>query len=169
MKIETERLTIRHFAMTDCEAAYGYLSDQKTMRYIERPYDERHVRSFVFRQCRDTPEVYALVKRETGELIGHVIWHEVGDPAVYELGWVLGSGFWRQGYAEEAGRALIDNGFKKAGLHRIFAETLEENEGCRALLGKLGFEQEGALRLGAKGPYGWEDMLLFGMINPEEK
>jgi len=168
MKLETERLLIRHFTLNDCGAALEYLSDPKTMKYVEPPYDERHVRSFIFKQCRDRPAVYPVVLKATDELIGHVIFAPYGDPAIFEVGWIFGSKYWGQGYAEEAGRALIACAFGKAGVHRLFAETLEENEACRKLLTKLCFEQEGALRLAARGPFGWEDMCLYGLINPME-
>ena len=167
MILKTERLTIRHFTMADCEMAEEYLSDSRTMRFVEPPYDRRRTRSFVFRQCGDKPAVYPMLLRESGELIGHVIFHEYDHPQVYELGWVLGSRYWRQGYAEEAGRALISLAFEKMGLHRLFAETLEENEACRALLEKLGFEREGVLRSAARGPYGWEDLYLYGAVNSQ--
>lgn len=53
---------------------------------------------------------------------------------------------WGRGYAREAARAVIGYGFRELGLHRVYAETLEENAAAIRLAEGLGMRREGTLR-----------------------
>ena len=64
-------------------------------------------------------------------------------PAV-ETAWRLASRYWGQGYAYEAARAAIDDGFGQLGLKEIVAFTVPANRASRRVMEKLGMTRDPA-------------------------
>ena len=89
MRIETDRLLVRRLTENDAVALFRALSDLEVMRYIEAPFTLEQTEAFIRNVglC-DPPLVYAVVWKQTGELIGHLIWH-CWDETAMELGWIL--------------------------------------------------------------------------------
>jgi ribosomal-protein-alanine N-acetyltransferase len=84
-------------------------------------------------------------ERSTGELVGYAGLNrdEVeGDPMV-EIGWSVTPARQGEGFATEAARAALDWGFERAGLTRIVAFALLENERSRRVMEKLGMAYVG--------------------------
>ncbi|HEY8320301.1 MAG TPA: GNAT family N-acetyltransferase [Candidatus Baltobacteraceae bacterium] len=71
------------------------------------------------------------------------------DPVGGEVGYSVLERARGKGYATEASRALIAEGFSRANLKRVRAYCLPENVASRAVLAKLGFASDGLLRHGA--------------------
>jgi RimJ/RimL family protein N-acetyltransferase len=71
------------------------------------------------------------------------------DPIGAEVGYSVLASARGSGYATEASRALIAEGFEQAKLQRIRAYCLPENAASRAVLTKLGFAPDGLLEHGA--------------------
>ena len=89
----------------------------------------------------------ALTLKDSGQLIGNIgIRKENSSDHQAELGYEINPKFWGQGYASEAALAMRNFGFKKLGLHRIWAHCLEENIASRRVLEKVGMRLEGTLR-----------------------
>jgi len=63
-----------------------------------------------------------------------------------ELGYVLGSPYWRQGYMHEALQRLLAYAFDDLGLIRLEADIDPRNEGSERTLLRLGFVKEGYMR-----------------------
>jgi len=63
------------------------------------------------------------------------------DPGVIEveLTYALGRAYWGQGYAAEAGRALLRHGFTRLGVNRIVNSVSSRNTASIALIRRLGF------------------------------
>lgn len=104
MRIETPRLLIRELLPEDEAPLHTVYSDPEVMRYLEPPFTREQTHEFV-----EKKQVYALVLRSTGAVIGHVIWH-LYDENSYELGWVIGKAHWGKGYASEVTRAMLAEG-----------------------------------------------------------
>ena len=64
-------------------------------------------------------------------------------PAV-EIGWRIGRKFWGHGYATEAARAAIADGFDNIGVPEIVAFTVPHNVRSRAVMEKLGMQRDPA-------------------------
>lgn len=67
-----------------------------------------------------------------------------GQPEV-ELLYAVGSWAWRQGYASEMGRAVVDLARGPLGLGGLIAYTLPHNRASRAVMERLGFSYEGEI------------------------
>lgn len=78
-----------------------------------------------------------------GRLIGTCGYYRGFEDRWGEIGYVMHPAFRRQGYMEEALRAIIAFGFDKLGLDGIGAFTSEQNTASVALLEKLGFSRTG--------------------------
>ena len=107
MELTTQRCLIRNMVGTDAADLYRVLSDAHVMLYLEPPFDMARTKEFIRSAglC-EPPLVYVIVWKETGNVIGHAIFHayEQND---YEIGWVLGRDYWGRGIADEVTKALI--------------------------------------------------------------
>ncbi len=105
--IKTERLLVRKFNETDTDDLFETLSDEAVMKYIEPPFSRNQTQKFILEAglC-EPPLVYALEWRETGKVIGHVIFHPYEEES-YEIGWILNRNYWAKGIADELTKALV--------------------------------------------------------------
>ena len=96
-------------------------------------------------------------------MIGYILFNEI-DPSVYEMGWFFNRGYWRQGYAYEACKAVIDHAFRELNAHKVFAETIDGVKSV-GLMQKLGMKLEGAQRNQTKDNDGNPaNLYLYGLL-----
>ena len=143
--IETDRLIIRDFEMTDAEDLQEILGDEETMKYCEPVYDIEKTKAFLKNFCIDKKGAVAAVLRETNKLIGYILFNET-EQGVFEIGWFFNRKYWGKGYAFEACSAVIDNAFAELGADRIFAETIDTVKSV-GLMKKLGMQFEKILHI----------------------
>ncbi len=74
---------------------------------------------------------------------------------------------WGRGYAREAARAVIGHGFRELGLHRVYAETLEENAAAISLAEGLGMRREGTLRENRRFGDRWWSTTILSVLEAE--
>jgi RimJ/RimL family protein N-acetyltransferase len=84
-----------------------------------------------------------------------------------ELGYWVGLPFWGQGYATEAGQAVIAFGFNSLGLHRIYAQHFQRNPVSGRVLRKLGFQYEGCLREHVNRWDRFENLECYGLLRAD--
>lgn len=74
MNLNTERLTIRKFEITDWQAVFEYMSDPTVMKFIpEGVFTEESAKSFVTENMGNHAEKFAVVLRNENVLIGHIV------------------------------------------------------------------------------------------------
>ena len=117
-RIETQRLLLRPFEKTDYDDLFELLSQRK--------YDEF--------------EAYPEITYENGRVIGNVYFGN-RDFEAKEVGYIINKNYQRQGYASEAIKAVIDDGFKN-NVHRVYAECNPNNTCSWQLLEHLHFKRE---------------------------
>jgi [ribosomal protein S5]-alanine N-acetyltransferase len=113
---------------------------------------------------------YRFVARERGshEFVASVSLFDLHpEDRSAEVGYALARSHWGQGYATEAVSALLEWGFSSLGLHRVGAWVVEPNRSSVAVLRRLGFHSEGRSREAAARPGGYDDLLHFGILDPE--
>ena len=86
MYLETERMTVRDFAMDDLEDLQAILGDEETMAYSEPTYTRERTAEFLRQFCIEKKGAVAAVLKATGRVIGYILFHEL-DEGVYEMGW----------------------------------------------------------------------------------
>ena len=61
-----------------------------------------------------------------------------------EVGWRLAYDYWGKGYASEAARAALDDGFGRLGCDEIVSFTVPHNARSRAVMDRLGMKRDPA-------------------------
>ncbi len=86
-----------------------------------------------------------------------------------ELGYWLGKKHWGKGYVTQAVKLILNFGFNKLKLHKIYARLLAENIGSRKVLEKAGFKFEGTFKEHEYRHKRWHDVLNYGILRKDYK
>lgn len=165
MYLETPRMFIRDFTPEDAADLHDILGDAETMENCEPAYDFGKTQKFLTSFCIDRHGAVAAVHKETGALIGYILFNEY-DEGVYEMGWFFNRSYWRQGYAYESCKAVIDYAFTELKAHKIFAETIDAVKSV-SLMKKLGMQLEGIQKSQSKDHGNWSDLYFYGLLEDE--
>lgn len=167
MNIETARTVLRGFHLEDVDDLQEILGDEQVMEYLEPPYERDRTEEFLKGFCIEGKNALAVEHKESGKVIGYVLFKSCGQQEVYEIAWVFHRSFWRMGYAFEACQVLIYYAFEHLGIHKIFAETIDPVKSA-GLMKKLGMQLEGIQRKQTRNVRGeWVDLYLYGLLREE--
>lgn len=176
--LETGRLILRDYQEEDYEAVHAFRSDPMVARYwTGKPDTPDETRAFLLRVRESagrrprTQYRLAVVLRETGSVIGGCALYGMTDPALREggIGFYLSRSVWGNGYATETASALAAFGFETLNLHRIHGDCAPENGASAQVMRKIGMRQEGHQRENYWTGSGWQDSLLFAILDREWK
>ena len=151
---ETKRLVIREMALSDLPAlnalcrrnGYEETGEEEAKAYIAYMYG--------LYQCG----MWLVFEKKSGSLIGRCGFGVADylDFSELDLGYLMDASCRRQGYTEEACRAVLSYGKEVLELPGISAYVEETNTASRTLLGKLGFDRERILSYDEKTLYRYE-------------
>lgn len=151
-QLVTDRLVLRRWRDTDLEPFAALNADPIVMEHLPALLSRAESDAFVARieahfDAHDFG-LFAVEVRATGEFIGFVgLWPADFDapftPAV-EVGWRLARTAWRRGYATEAARAVVCDGFERLGLDEIVSFTAQVNERSWRVMERLGMSRDPA-------------------------
>ena len=175
MNLNTSRLSLREYTISDWQAVLAYQTNSEYLEYY--PWHKRtsadvqkFVQMFVDWQ-QERPRVkfqLAIVLPDQNQLIGSCgIRKKQPKTHQAELGYEIAPLYWGQGYATEAAQKMLDFGFEQLDLHRVWASCLVENKASARVLEKLGLRQEGRIRQNRwmKGRY--RDTFVYGILKHE--
>jgi len=172
MRLETKRLIIREFTMTDMADVHRYASDpavtEHTMWGPNAEEDTLQYLRMVIQYSEQTPRnnyELAITLKDGGVLIGGCGIYRMDTNA--EIGYCLNRDYWRQGYASEAAEAICRFGFETLGVHRIYATCRPGNVGSAGVLRRIGMTQEGHLREHLWFKEQFHDSYLFSILKDE--
>ena len=169
MLLETERMILRDFTLEDLDDLHEIFSNPIVMENIESTYSLEKTRSFLISFCieRNPKGAFAAVLKETGKVIGYVLFKSIDEPEIFEIGWIFNKDYWRKGYAFEICSRLIKYGFEEMKLHKISAEAIDEVKSI-PLMKKLGMKQEGTQRKHTKNNKGeWTDLFWYSILDED--
>ena len=143
MKIETERLYLRRFELSDQQAIYRLHREPEIMKFtrkggaISEAESFENLQSIVAENERDFPlGKWAAFEKADQSFVGWFgFWSSEfnGEP---ELGFMIIMEKWGKGFTTEAGRALLAHYDRP----RVHAFTVPGNVASQKVLAKLGFE-----------------------------
>ena len=149
IKIETERLLLRPLEEKDYDGVKSVICDAETMVYYGAPYPEEGVRRWLdwsYGLFEDYGfGLFAIIRKEDGAFIGDIsvsIQHIAGKMRP-EIGYHLSKSYWRQGYAKEAGAAILDWLFENTSLNTVYSYTTTPNLPSRKTSLSLGLKERG--------------------------
>jgi len=146
--LETNRLVLRRFTLSDVDHLVGLDSDPDVMRFLTggKPTTRETVRDQMLPRLLSYYERYpgygfwAAETKTTGEFIGWFHFRPDGGAPEDEpeLGYRLLKSAWGKGYGTEGSRALIDKGFTEFAVRRVVASTMAVNTASRRVMEKSG-------------------------------
>ena len=174
-EIETERLILRRIRNSDAYAVFtNYASDPEVTRYLTWPThpdvltSETVVRSWVREYERDDFYQWAIVPRDTGEVIGTISVVRMDEKTeTAEIGYCMGRKWWRQGIMTEALKAVTEYMFDRVGVNRVEARHDTHNPASGRVMRKAGLRYEGTLRAAGRNNSGICDLAVYGILRED--
>jgi RimJ/RimL family protein N-acetyltransferase len=165
--LETERLRLRPLRPGDADDFIALHADPEVMHHLGGPWSpDRGWRTLAFCigywQLR-RPGYWAVEHRETGSFLGLAGFYEQEGGLGCELTGRLVRGAWGQGYAIEAGRALLHHGFTVWNLKDLVSLTHPDNHASIRAVQGLGGTLQGSVE--HKG----RELLRFLYARPAER
>lgn len=148
--IVTERLLLRRWQLSDLELFAAINRDSVVMALMPKLLSVDETRADIEKKNTHIDKHgfgrYACVLQETGELIGAVGINipdfEAHFTPCVEIGWRLSAKHWGKGYATEAAKAVLKNGFEEHGLKKIVSFTVPHNVRSLRIMEKLGMKRD---------------------------
>lgn len=152
IKLETERLVLRKFKISDYQAMFdNWASDENVASNAgwpkhEDPNDTKGLVEFWVNEYKEE-NVFNWIIELKGNPIGSitVVKKDLNNRSC-ELGYNIGSKYWNKGYATEAIHKVVEYLFNTKLFDIITAECFEFNVASVRVLEKNGFVKEGVLR-----------------------
>lgn len=141
--LETERLILRPLTVDDAEAAFVWLSDPEVNRFMPYPLytDVEAARQWIASlDALVDNYVFGIVRQSDALLMGTgSIRLKAPETGSWSLGYNLRRDCWRQGYATEASKAILDFARHTLGARHFTAEHAMENPASGSVLKHCGF------------------------------
>lgn len=177
-ELETNRLILRKFQLSDAEAVFrNWTSDDEVTKYLTWPaHKDVGVTEYVLKEWisqYENPTFYqwAIVLKSNGnEPIGSISIVEMKeDIAMVHVGYCLGKKWWNQGITSEALSALISFFFKEVKANRIEAIYDPRNPNSGKVMEKCGLIYEGTIKQGHRNNQGICDYSIYGLVAEDYK
>lgn len=152
-QLTTERLLVREWELTDAKAALAVYGAEEVTRWLTpvmgRVADEDSMRAVLQAWIEDQPNMlpprgrWAVQREDTGEVIGGLGIRLLPPfEEDLELSWQLSPTAWGQGFASEAGSALIGWAFTQE-IDELFAVARPNNKRAIGTAERLGMQWVG--------------------------
>lgn len=152
--LETKRLLFREMTWEDRPAICAILQDKETMYAYEHAFSDEEVDKWMGNQMNRYQNfgfgLWAVVKKETGEVIGQcgLTWQPVPESIdasgqVLEIGYLFQRPQWGNGYATEAAAACREYAFHVLKVPRVSSIIRENNRASRNVAERNGLKPMG--------------------------
>ena len=169
--LETERLILRPFELTDAPAVQRLAGERAiadTTLNIPHPYADGLAEEWISGHQKNFDEGkgvnWAITLRSDRKLIGCISLMGMVPGHQTELGYWIGNPYWGNGYCTEAGKSVLSYAFKELGLRRVHACFFERNPASGRVMQKLGMRHEGCRRSHVVKWGEPENLVLYGIL-----
>lgn len=173
--MEKLNISLREFQLDDWKDVHEYAAQECVCRYQPwGPNSEEQTRDFVSKIIEDTTAeprtrfAFAVTAVDNSKVIG------TGEIKITdrinrrgEIAYIINPHYWRNGYGTEVAKLLLQFGFNRLKLHRIYATCDPRNTASSKVLEKVGLKYEGRMRESLFIRDGWRDSLLYGILEDE--
>ena len=175
-RLETNRLILRRFEITDAQAMYrNWASDEEVTKYLTWPphtsveVSRAVLEDWIERYADDNYYNWAIVLKEYGgEPIGNIAVVELReDVSMAHIGYCLGRNRWHNGIMSEALKAVMDFLFDIADFNRIESRHDPRNPNSGKVMLKCGMKYEGTLRSSDRNNQGICDACYYALLKSE--
>ncbi|MFD7732871.1 GNAT family N-acetyltransferase [Kitasatospora phosalacinea] len=151
VELTTPRLLLRQWRDEDLDRWAELNADPEVRRHFGTLLDRQQAAAALERFRAELAERgwgwWAVELRSEQRFLGFAGLDPVDEEMPFdgvEAGWRLHRDAWGHGYATEAGRAVLDHGFRELGLPEILAVIAEANAPSRAVALRLGMVHDPA-------------------------
>jgi RimJ/RimL family protein N-acetyltransferase len=169
VRLETDRLILRTYRLSDFEDHNRLCADPDVMRYLlgQKPLSRfeawRHMAYIVGHWELLGYGYYAVEEKVTGRFVGRIGFTNPEGWPGFELGWTLAPEFQGKGFATEGAMFLLDYAFNEMGRDHVISVIHPDNKPSIRVAERLGEKLEGETQVGDM------PMLIYGVDNPRLK
>jgi RimJ/RimL family protein N-acetyltransferase len=168
--LETGRLLLRQFELTDAPVVHTLLADPEVIGNMidQSPLDTLADVETMIQQSHTRYEsgdnvVFAITRKSDEGLVGYC---DLELHARHQRGKIvywIGRPYWWQGYATEAAKSVAGFGFETLGLDRLYAYVLKRNRASTRVLQKAGLDLEDTRQHSVHKDGLYEDVEIYGI------
>lgn len=185
-KLETSRLILRQItdSTSDGRDCLEFINDYSVYRYWGL-YDEKkdtngrrrpkkkikldYPYNTTIKEYKAGRELTWLMElKDTKKVIGEIVLYDFRLNKQADIGYRVNKDYWGQGFAPEAGQAMVKVAFEALELTRLQLRCFTDNNGSVRVAQKLGFLQEGFIKQGAILNV-ITDYYIFGLLQDDYK
>ncbi len=171
-KLETKRLLLRPFLLSDAQAMYkNWASNPNVSRYLTwsthtcPSVTEQVVGDWCKGYSSQNYYQWAICLKELGEPIGSISVVRIDERiSETEIGYCIGEHWWGQGITAEALNAVIAFLFEEVGAKRICAKHDVKNSNSGKVMQKGGMTYEGTHRRAGLNNEGICDVAVYAIL-----
>jgi [ribosomal protein S5]-alanine N-acetyltransferase len=151
--IQTDHLTLRPLELADAEVLHCIYQTEGVLRYFPTttPPPLARVQRFVLSQQEHWDKYgygnWGILPEGERQIAGWAGLQFLPELNETEVGYLLDSPFWGQGYATEAARACLRFGFEHCVLDHIIALVHPDNAASRRIVEKCGMNYEETIHI----------------------
>jgi len=151
--LETERLRLRPFQLSDLDAYADFCADAEVMEFIgpgavfSRAETWNHIARMLGHWQLLKHGMWAVEELATGLFVGRVGSLQPEGWPGFELGWLLGKPFWGRGFATEAAEAALGYAFKELNQSHVISLMYPKNSASIRVAQRLGETIEAEITL----------------------
>jgi RimJ/RimL family protein N-acetyltransferase len=166
LRLETDRLILRNYRLSDFEDHYRLHSDPDVMRYLipgqpmTRLEAWRHMAFLVGHWELLGYGYFAVDEKASGKFVGRIGYTNPAGWPGFELGWTLLPEFQGRGYATEGAKFLLHYAFNQMDRDHVISVIHPDNKRSIAVAERLGEKLEGETKIAGM------PLLIFGMDRP---
>ena len=168
----SERLLLRPPFAEDWQAVLGGIADEGVVRNLARapwPYAEEDARRFLSLDIAPRFPRFLITRARDAALIGCIGIDPIGrSEEATEIGYWIARPFWGQGYATEAGRAVVELA-RMIGHRKLRACHFVDNPASGRVLRKIGFAPTGTTSMRSSVARGEEVQAIDYALDLDEE
>ncbi|MFA6215211.1 MAG: GNAT family protein [Patescibacteria group bacterium] len=171
--LKGNKVILRPPSIKDARRFCGWIADREVTRFLsiydQAPLSLKEEKDWIRKSRRDKNNFRLAIDTVDGVHIGTVGLNRIDQlNKRAEYGVFIGDKkYWGQGYGTEAGKLIIEYGFKKLKLHRIFLQVIAYNIRGIKSYQKIGFKLEGRSRQHVWRNGFWHDKIWMGLLKSE--
>jgi RimJ/RimL family protein N-acetyltransferase len=149
LRLETNRLILRNYRLSDFEDHFRLCADPNVMRYMlgGKPMSRfeawRHMAFIVGHWELLGYGYFAAEEKATGRFVGRIGYTNPEGWPGFEVGWTIAPEYQGQGLATEGGKFLLDYAFNEMDMQHVISVIHPENKASIKVAEKLGEKLEG--------------------------
>jgi len=171
--VKGKKVILRPLSIKDARRFCQWIADREVTKFLsiydQAPLTLKEEQDWLKKAIRDKNNFRLAIDTIDGVHIGTVGLNRIdrlNKRAEYGI-FIGDKKYWGQGFGTEAGRLMVEYGFKKLKLHRIFLQVVAYNIRGIKSYKKIGFKIEGRFRQHIWRDGFWHDKVWLGILREE--